>query len=141
MLKPFRLGMVSHSRLPHLATLPSGTPVCSLMMPLSGGSAWTCCFGEDPGGRQSLLRHTGVVICASGAIKICRLSSETHLKSDAEMTDHCGRRHAYGGGSSGCAGNMENVAVQIWPADFAFVWQKMRAPRGHEGLQAPFHPA
>ena len=99
MLKPFRLGMVSHSRLPHLATLlPSGTPVCSPMMSLSGGSAWTCCFGEDPGGRQSLLRHTGVVICASGAIKICRLSSETHLKSDAEMTDHCGRRHAYGGG-------------------------------------------
>ena len=45
------------------------------------------------------------------------------------------------GGSSGCMENMENVAVQIWPADFALVWQKMRAPRGHEGLQAPFHPA
>ena len=36
----------------------SGTPACSLMMRLSGGSAWTCCFGEDPGGRQSFLRHT-----------------------------------------------------------------------------------
>ena len=141
MLKLLRLGMVPHSRLSHLATLSSsGTPVCSLMMPLSSGSAWTCCFGEDPEGRLGLLRHTGVAICASGAIKIRRLSSETHLKSDAEMTDHCGRRHAYGG-SSGCTGNMENVVVQIWPADFALVWQKMRAPQGHEGLQAPFHPA
>ena len=110
------------------------------MMHLGGGSAWTCCFGEDPVGHLGLLRHTGVAICASGAITIRRLSSETRLKSDAEMTDHCGRRHAYGG-SSGCTGNMENVAVQIWSADFAFIWQKMRTPRRHEGLQAPFHPA
>ena len=28
--------------------------------------------------------------CAVGAIKIRRFSSETHLKSDVEMTDHCG---------------------------------------------------
>ena len=35
-------------------------------------------------------------------------------------------RCVWGGGSSGCTGNMENVAVQIWPADFAFVWQKMQ---------------
>ena len=59
MLKLLRLGMVLHSKLSHLATLlPSGTPVCSLVVSLSGGSAWTCCFGEDPGGRPSLLRHT-----------------------------------------------------------------------------------
>ena len=37
--------------------------------------------------------------------------------------------------------DMENVAVQIWPADFAIAWQKMRTPRGRKGLQAPFHPA
>ena len=61
MLKPFRLDMVPHSKLPYLATLLLGRmPVCGLMMPLSGGSAWTCCFGKDPGGRQSLLHHTGV---------------------------------------------------------------------------------
>ena len=61
MLKPFRSGMVLHSKLPYLATLPpSGTPVCSLTISLSGGSAWTCCFGEDPEGRLDLLRHTGV---------------------------------------------------------------------------------
>ena len=35
----------------------------SLMMPLSGGSAWTCCFWEDPEGPLGLLRHTGVAIC------------------------------------------------------------------------------
>ena len=97
MLKLLRLGMVLHSKLPYLATLlPSGTPVCSLTISLSGGSAWICCFGEDPEGRLGLLRHTGVAMCASGAIKIRRLSSETRLKSDAEMTDHRGRRHAYG---------------------------------------------
>ena len=101
MLKLLQLGTVPHSRLSHLATLlPSGTLACNLMMYLSGGSAWTCCFGEDPEGRLGLLRHTGVAICASRAIKIRRLSSETRLKSDAEMTDHCGRRHAYGESSS-----------------------------------------
>ena len=35
--------------------------------------------------------------CAVGAIKIRRFSSETRLKSDAEMTDHCGRHHRMGG--------------------------------------------
>ena len=41
MLKLLRLGMVVHSKPPYLATLlPSGTLVCSLMMYLSGGSAW-----------------------------------------------------------------------------------------------------
>ena len=40
-LKLLRLGMVPHSKLSHLATLlPSGTSVCSLTIPLSGGSAW-----------------------------------------------------------------------------------------------------
>ena len=29
-----------------------------------------------------------------GAIKIRRFSSEMHLKSDVEMTDHCGRHYA-----------------------------------------------
>ena len=29
-----------------------------------------------------------------GVIKIRRFSSETHLKSDVEMTDHCGRHYA-----------------------------------------------
>ena len=54
-----RLSMVPHSNLAYLATLlPGGTPVRSLVMPLNGGSAWTCCFGEDPGGRPGLLRHT-----------------------------------------------------------------------------------
>ena len=32
--------------------------------------------------------------CVAGAIKIRRFSSETHLKSDAEMTDQCGRHYA-----------------------------------------------
>ena len=40
MLKLLRSGMAVHSKLPYLATLPSGTPACSLTMPLSGGSAW-----------------------------------------------------------------------------------------------------
>ena len=41
MLKLPWLGMVLHSRLSHLATLlPSGTSVRSLMVHLSGGSAW-----------------------------------------------------------------------------------------------------
>ena len=40
MLKPLRLGMAPYSKLSHLATLLlGGTPVCGLMMPLSGGSA------------------------------------------------------------------------------------------------------
>ena len=39
MLNLFRLGMVLHSKLSYLATLPPNeTPVCSLVMPLSGGS-------------------------------------------------------------------------------------------------------
>ena len=39
MLKLLQLGMVLHSKLSYLATLPpSGTPVCSLTIPLSGGS-------------------------------------------------------------------------------------------------------
>ena len=50
----------------------------------------------------------------------------------ADFADFCefmeGGRCVWG--SSGCMENMENVAVQIWPADFAFVWQKMQAPRG-----------
>ena len=142
MLKPLRLGTVLHSKLSYLATLLlGGMSVCSLTMSLNGGSAWTCYFGEDPEGRLGLLHHTGVAICASVAIKIRRLSSETRLKSDAEMTDHCGRHHRMGGGAVRLMGNLENAAVQIWPADFAFVWQKMRTPRRHEGLQAPFHPA
>ena len=42
MLKLLRSGMVPHSRLSHLATLlSSGAPVCSLTMPLSGGSVGT----------------------------------------------------------------------------------------------------
>ena len=111
MLKPLRLGMVLHSKLSHLATLlPGGTPVCNRMMPLSVGSAWTCCFGEDPEGRLGLLCHTGVAICASGAIKIRRLSSETRLKSDTEMTDRCGRHHRMGGVVR-LMENLENVAV------------------------------
>ena len=41
MLKLLRLGMVLHSKLSYLATLlSSGILVCSLTMPLSGGSAW-----------------------------------------------------------------------------------------------------
>ena len=41
MLKLPRLGMILHSRLSHLATLLlGGTSVCSLMVHLSGGSAW-----------------------------------------------------------------------------------------------------
>ena len=112
MLKLLQLGMVLYSKLSYLTTLLlSGTPVRSLMMPLSGGSAWTCCFGEDPEGRLGLLRHTGVAICASEAIKIRRLSSETRLKSDAEMTDHCGRHHRMGGrpadGESGKCGCLD----------------------------------
>ena len=64
MLKPLRLGMAPHSKLSHLTTLlPNGAPVCSMMVPLSGGSAWTCCFGEDPEDRLNLFRHIGVVIC------------------------------------------------------------------------------
>ena len=39
---------------------------------------------------RSHLRSVRVV----GAIKIRRFSSETHLKSDVEMTDHCGRHYA-----------------------------------------------
>ena len=54
MLKPLRSGMVPHSRLSHLAALlPSGAPVCSLTMPLSGGSvgiriAYSACFKTLP---------------------------------------------------------------------------------------------
>ena len=41
MLKLLRLGMVLHSKLSYLATLlSSGMLVCSLMIPLNGGSAW-----------------------------------------------------------------------------------------------------
>ena len=41
MLKLLRLGMVLHSKLSYLATLsPSGTPVCSLTISLSGRPAW-----------------------------------------------------------------------------------------------------
>ena len=41
MLKLLRSGMVVHSKPPYLATLLlGGTSVCSLMMHLSGGSAW-----------------------------------------------------------------------------------------------------
>ena len=41
MLKPLRLAMVLHAKLSYLMTLlPGGTPVCSLMVHLSGGSAW-----------------------------------------------------------------------------------------------------
>ena len=41
MLKLLQLCMVSHSKLSYLPTLlPSGTLVCSLTVPLSGGSAW-----------------------------------------------------------------------------------------------------
>ena len=98
MLKLPRLGMIPHSKLSYLTILLlGGTPVCSLVMPLNGRSAWTCCLGEDPEGHLGLLRHTGVAICASGAIKIRRFSSETHLKSDAEVTDHRGRHYVYEG--------------------------------------------
>ena len=39
MLKPLRLGMVLHSKLSYLVTLlPNETPVCNLVVPLSGGS-------------------------------------------------------------------------------------------------------
>ena len=54
MLKLLRLGMVVHSKLSYLTTLlPSGTPVCNLMMPLSGGSvgiriAYSACFKTLP---------------------------------------------------------------------------------------------
>ena len=45
--------MAPYSKLSYLATLlPSGTPVCSLTISLSGGSAWTCRPREDPGGPQ-----------------------------------------------------------------------------------------
>ena len=41
MLKLLQSGMVLHSKLSHLTTLlPNGTPVCSMMVPLSVGSAW-----------------------------------------------------------------------------------------------------
>ena len=59
MLKLLRSGIIPHSGLSHLATLlPCGTLVCSLTISPSGGSAWTCYFGEDPGGCLGLLRHT-----------------------------------------------------------------------------------
>ena len=52
MLKLFRLGMVSHSKLSYLAALlPNETPVCSLMMLLSGGPAWN--HGERSIKRQA----------------------------------------------------------------------------------------
>ena len=69
MLKPFRLGMVPHSKLSHLATLlPSGTPVCSLVMPLSGGSAWNrarnASKAADRGNRTAIISHQWEILGA-----------------------------------------------------------------------------
>ena len=62
MLKPLRLGMAPHSKLSHLTTLlPNGTPVCSMMVPLSGGSAWNREQNDskaaDRGNRTVIMGH------------------------------------------------------------------------------------
>ena len=62
MLKLLRLGMVVHSKPPYLAALlPSGTPVCSLTVSHSGGSAWNQEQNDgkaaDRGNQTAIMHH------------------------------------------------------------------------------------